>query len=118
MAEHDGDAEAKFRRIMTNSAKRVLSGDERPYDVGISLMGELGALPTEADFAGSAYRMWGFLTDGIDGPPRYARGLSDPEIEDLMRLAAHEWLSLEPSSQELRRYFDRWEDWPESLGTP
>jgi hypothetical protein len=26
------------------------------------------------------------------------------------RLAAHEWLSLEPSPQEVRRYFNRWEE--------
>lgn len=114
----DPDAEAEFLRVMTSSAERIMSGEERPYDVGIGLMGELMPMLTEADFAGVAYRMWGFLTDGIDGPAQYARGLSEREIEDLMRLAAHEWLSLEPSPQELRRYFDRWEDWPDSLGTP
>lgn len=65
-------------------------GDERPYDVGISLMGQLGPVLTEADYAGAAYSMWGFLTDGIDGPPRYAPGLSEAETEDLMRLAASE----------------------------
>jgi hypothetical protein len=77
-----------------------MSGDERPYDVGIGLTGELGSMLTEVEFAGVAYRMWGFLTDGIGGPPRYARGLSGREIEDLTRLAAHEWLSLEPSRRD------------------
>lgn len=118
MAGHDSDAEAEFRRVMTSSAKRIMSGGERPYDAGIDLMGQLIPILTEADFAGVAYRMWGFLTDGIDGPPRYARGLSEQEIEDLMRLAAHEWLSLEPSPQEVRRYFNRWEEWPDSLAAP
>jgi hypothetical protein len=103
---------------MTSSAERIMSGDERPYDVGIGLMGELIPMLTKADLAGVAYRMWGFLTDGIDGPPRYVRGLSEREIADIMRLAANEWLSLAPSPQELRRYFDRWEERPDSLGMP
>lgn len=61
--------------------------------------------------------MWGFLTDGIDGPPRYARGLSEVQVEDLMRQAAAEWLELDPNPDELRRYFDRWHEWPDSLKT-
>jgi hypothetical protein len=117
MTERNKNADAEFRRVMTNSAKRLLSGDQRPYEVGIRLMGELVPMLSEAEFAGAAYHMWGFLTDGIDGPPRYARGLSEQEIENLMRLAAREWLSLASSPEELRRYFDRWEKWPDSLAT-
>jgi len=100
---------------MTGTARRILRGDDSPYDVGMGLMSDL--IPVlEADFAGAAYAMWGFLTDGMDGPPPYARGLSDAEIEDLMRLAAREWLELDPSPDELRRYFSRWDGWPDSLG--
>jgi hypothetical protein len=80
-------------------------------------MSELIPLFTEADFAGAACHMWDFLTDGIDGPPRYARSLSEPETENLMRLAAHEWLLMKPSPDELRRYLTRWENWPVSLET-
>lgn len=79
-------------------------------------MRELGRVLTEADYAGAAYEMWGWLTDGIDGPPAYARQLTSQQIEDLMRLAASEWLALDPKPEHLRRYFERWRNWPDFPG--
>jgi hypothetical protein len=109
------NVDARFRQIMTDAAHRILHGDDIPYSLGMDLMAGLGPVLDGADFAGAAYCMWGFLTDGIDGPAPYARGLSESEIEDLMRLAAREWLDLDPNPYELRRYFSRWDDWPDSL---
>jgi hypothetical protein len=111
------DADATFRRVMTTSAQRILAGDEKPYDVALGIMGELLPLLEDASYAGAAYNMWGFLTDGIDGPPSYARGLSEREVEDLMRQAATEWQSLGITAEAMQHYFDRWQDWPDSLGT-
>ena len=108
--------DVELLRVLNQGAQRVLSNEARPYDVGIALMGELMApMMDGAEFAGTAYTMWGELTDGIDGPPRYARGLDEGEIEDLMRQAATEWLALDPSSENMRIYFERWHLWPESL---
>ena len=76
-------------------------------------MGELGPVLTEADYAGAAYEIWGWLTDGIDGPPAYARGQTRDQIEDLMRQAASEWLALASRPDDLRGYFDRWRGWPD-----
>lgn len=101
---------------MTEAARRILDTDGSPYDQGMQLMADLVlSVPESAGF-GAADLMWASLTDGIDGPDRLARELSEAEIEDLMRLAAREWLELDPSEAELRRYFARWEDWPDSLG--
>lgn len=109
-------ADAELLRLLNLGAQRILAGDERPYDAGMALMGVLTApMVNGAEFGGAAHTMWAELTDGIDGPPRYARGLSETEIEGLMRQAAAEWLILEPVPAELRRYFDRWRNWPESL---
>jgi hypothetical protein len=120
MGSDSRDANVEFMRVMRAGAERIVSGDERPYDVGMSLMADLNSLFTaegpDPDYAGRAYNVWGFLTDGVDGPPRYARGLTESEVEDLMRQAASEWLALsDPSGDELSRYFDRWDDWPDSL---
>ena len=76
-------------------------------------MVELGPVLTVADYAGAAYEMWGWLTDGIDGPPAYARGQTRDQIEDLMRQAASEWLAVGPRPDEIRGYFDRWRSWPD-----
>ena len=103
-------------RLMTVSAERMVGGYEAPYEIGMRLLADLASL-LEADHAGKGYAVWGFLTDGIDGPPPYARGLSEPQIEDLMRQAAREWLALpDPADDELTRYFERWDNWPDSLG--
>lgn len=110
-------ADLRFRQIMTDAARRILTSDS-PYDLAIGLMGDLGEVLTTADFSGGAYAMWGWLTDGLDGPLRYARGLTDAEIEDLMRLAAKEWLDLDLSSTSVRRFLARWEDWPDSVRQP
>ena len=67
-----------------------------PCHEGMRLMEELGPVLTQADFAGAAYAIWGWLTDGIDGPPAYARGQTPGQIEALMRQAASEWLALDP----------------------
>jgi hypothetical protein len=112
------DADARFCEIVNDAARRILRGDDSPYDVGMHLMSDLVPVLQSADFAGTAYAMWGFLTDGIDGPAPYTRGLSEDEIENLMRLAAREWLDLDPRPDELRRYFARWEHWPDSLREP
>lgn len=111
-------ADLRFRQIMNDAARRILNTDESPYDVGIQLMGDLGEVLTTADFSGGAYAMWGCLTDGIDGPPSYSRGLSEPEILQLMHLAAREWLDMDPTAENVRAYLSRWEDWPESVRRP
>lgn len=117
MSSNLSPADLRFRQIMTDAARRILTS-ESPYDLAIGLMGDLSEVLTTADFSGGAYAMWGWLTDGLDGPPRYARGLTDGEIEGLMRLAAKEWLSLDLSSASVRRYLARWEDWPDSVRQP
>jgi hypothetical protein len=109
------DANAEFMRIMTASAEAMLTEAVRPYEVAMRLLGALGPVLSEADFAGSAYYVWGFLTDGIDGPDRYARGLTEAQIEDLMRQAATEWLALPGTPEATAQYFERWSDWPDSL---
>ena len=100
---------------MTARATAMLAGDQRPYEVAMRLLGDLGPVLQEADYAGAASYEWGCLTDGIDGPPRYARGLTEAEIEELMRQAASEWLKLEPTQANLETYFERWNGWPESV---
>jgi hypothetical protein len=117
VTDTDREANAEFLRIMSTSTQRMLAGEERPYDVGMRLLGDLGPVLTTADYAGAAYSVWGFLTDGIDGPETYARGLTPGQIEDLMRQAAAEWLALEPSQNELEHYFARWSDWPDSVAS-
>ncbi|GAA1380582.1 hypothetical protein GCM10009661_55620 [Catellatospora chokoriensis] len=75
MKTENNDAETRFRRIMTDAARRIPRGDDPPYSLGMDLMGNL--MPVcDADFAGAAYEMWGGLTDGIDGPPRCDYALS------------------------------------------
>jgi len=118
MSVNLSSADLRFRQIMTAAARRMLMS-ESPYDLAIRLMGELAEeVLTTADFSGGAYAMWGWLTDGLDGPPSYARGLTDAEIENLMRQAAKEWLDLDLSSASVRRYLARWEDWPDSVRQP
>jgi hypothetical protein len=107
----------RFKQIMTASARRMISTGDSPYDEGMRLMGELGQVLGEADFAGAAYEIWGFLTDGIDGPPAYAREQTRDQIEALMRQAASEWLALDPRPDELGQYFDRWRVWPDFSAT-
>lgn len=119
MSEPVETPDQRFRRIMTEAAHRILAGTKSPYEIGIELLGDLAGpeLLDKSDFAGAAYMMWGSLTDGIDGPPRYAQGRSESEILDLMRLAAREWLDLEPTPENVHAYLLRWEDWP-LLGPP
>lgn len=118
MSDNLSPADLRFRQIMTDAA-RLIVDSESPYDLAIGLMGDLaGEGVTAADLSGGAFAMWGWLTDGIDGPPRYSRGLTDAEIEDLMRLAAKEWLELDPSKANVRRYLERWQDWPDSVRQP
>lgn len=100
---------------MADSARAMLAGDHCPYDVAVRLLGDLGPVLTTADYSGSAAYVWDFLTDGIDGPPRCARGLTEAGIESLMRQAASEWLELQPSPEILAAYVERWSDWPESV---
>lgn len=59
--------------------------------------------------------MWGWLTDDLDRPPSYARGLTHAEIEDLTRLAANGWPDLDPSSAAIPRHLACWDDWPDSV---
>jgi hypothetical protein len=115
MSSNLSPGDLRFRQIMNDAARRI-AVSESPYDLAIGLMGDLAReVLTTADFSGGAYAMWGWLTDGLDGPPRYARGLTGDEIEDLMRLAAKEWLDLDLSPESVRRYLARWEDWPDSV---
>jgi hypothetical protein len=65
--DNEIDADAAFRHVMAASAQRILAGEEKPYDVGLGIMGELLPLLKDASYAGAAYYMWGFLTDGVDG---------------------------------------------------
>lgn len=111
------DLDARFMQIMTASARRVAGGTVAPYEEGIRLMGQLVPFLPEVENAGAAYVVWGDLTDGIDGPPAYARGQTPEQIEDLMRQAASEWLALDPRADELRRYFERWRNWPDFAAT-
>lgn len=110
-------ADLRFRQIMADAAGRIMTS-ESPYELGMELMGELHEVLSTADLSGRAYLLWGALTDGIDGGPRFARGLTHGEIEGLMRLAAEEWLDLDISMVSVRRYFARWEDWPDSVREP
>jgi hypothetical protein len=111
------DPNERFMQAMTASARRLTGGAVAPYEEGMRLMSELTPLLAEAACSGAAYRVWGELTDGIDGPPRYARGQTPEQIEDLMRQAASEWLALDPPAGELRRYFERWLTWPDFVAT-
>jgi hypothetical protein len=109
------DAEADFLGIMTIRCREMESRAEPPYEVGIRLMLALQPLMAHSGYASDAYLVWGSLTDALDGPPNYARGLTHPQVEGLMRSAASEWLALTPRPVELDRYFLRWRDWPDSL---
>jgi hypothetical protein len=112
-----GDPDARFMQVMTASARSLAYGSEAPYEAGIRLTSDLQPLLAEADYAGAAYEVWAWLTDGIDGGPRYARGQTSEQIEDLMRQAASEWLALDPRPDQLRRYFERWRNWPDFAAT-
>ena len=91
----------------------MLTGAESPYDVTRDLMYDLHSMT--ADFSNEIFAMWGWLTDGMDGPPAYARGLTQQQLERLMRQAAQEWLDLDLSADNVRTYLARWDGWPESV---
>jgi hypothetical protein len=107
------DPNEQFTQAMTASARRLAGGAVAPDEEGMRLMSELTPLLAEAAYSGAAYKVWGELTDGIDGPPGYARGQTPEQIEDLMRQAASEWLALDPHAGEPRRDFERWRTWPD-----
>lgn len=108
-------ADIRFRQLVTEAAERIRTEDS-PYDSGMQLMGDIvHEVIFTADHAGGTYLMWAELTDGIDGPPPFARGLDQAQIEQLMRQAAVEWLELEHTSANVRRYLDRWGGWPDSV---
>jgi hypothetical protein len=104
----------QLAEIMSTYAPRIASAPgSSVYDVAMELYAKLVlALPALRHFD-QAVMLWGSLTDAVDGPPSYARGVDDPAA--LIRQAATEWLALEPSKDALDDYFDRWLDWPLSL---
>jgi hypothetical protein len=63
--------------------------------------------------AGSVMALWLEFTDAVDGPPTYARGLDRPQIDDLIRRAAHEWLALDAEPQSVDAFIARWNAWPD-----
>jgi hypothetical protein len=65
-------ADMRCREIVSGAARRMLTGFESPYDVGMRLMGDLLEVLTTADF----------------------------------------------SSDSVRDYLARWDDWPESVRAP
>lgn len=105
--------EAELIEILTASARRISSGVEPPYEGGMRLTGQLGHVLEKYYYAGHAFAVWAELTDGIDGPSACARGLTPEQILDLMRVAATEWLALDPQPESVRRYLDRWRSWPD-----
>ena len=129
MAEGEGlvmvnseDCYEQLRRVVNRPVIRLAKGAERSYDLACELAGALMQLSIELHKDGQpnglavdAYSMWSALTDGIDGPQRYARGLTVGEIEELMRLAAKEWRELDASPDAVRTYLTRWENWPDSV---
>ena len=122
MVDREGDCYEPFRPVMNDAAIRVATSTERPYDLACELAGSLLDLSAELldrgrpnGLAVDAYLLWSALTDGIDGPPRYARGVTAGEVEELMRLAAKEWLRIDGSPNAVRTYLARWEDWPDSV---
>lgn len=116
-AESAANEEA-FRDEMTESAQSMLRSESAPYEVGIALWSSMlrkVGHKDAAEFTHRAWHMWGFLTDALDGPPNYRRGLSSSEVESLMRLAAQEWLETPGDRDSIERYFDRWDEWPDSI---
>lgn len=110
------EANEKFMRLMTVSAERMVSQDEPPYELGVRLMADLTSL-FEADHAGGPTPCGDFSRTASTGHVHTRRGLSELQIEGLMRQAAREWLALsDPADDELTRCFKRWDDWPDSLG--
>lgn len=91
---------------MSRAADRILTAFERPYDVAVDAMGELGDLLVEEQHAGVAYTLWAEISDLYDDP----RGPSSEDLCDrTARAAAEDWRGIDQSSAEaVDAYFERW----------
>ncbi|WP_129785324.1 hypothetical protein [Promicromonospora panici] len=95
-------------QVMTGISQRVLAPGSDPYEIGLEAMGEIvhGVIDT-AEHGAGAYILWAELTDVADHPRISARSW----CVALTRLAAGEWLEVDPKDREaVVRYFDRWQD--------
>lgn len=118
MSTTGGDADGAWRELVTARARRVVT-DENPYDSASRIVEDINRVLIEPEFtgshdrAGSVMALWLELTDALDGPPAYARGLARSDIDQLMRRAAHEWLALDADPRSVDVYIRRWSAWPD-----
>jgi hypothetical protein len=111
-----GDADDAWRELVTARARQVVVVED-PYDPASRIGEDINRVLIEPEFAGSHDRagsvmaLWLGLTDAVDGPPAYARGLARSDIDQLMRRAANEWLALDADTQSVDVYIRRWNAW-------
>lgn len=91
---------------MSRAAQRILAAGERPYDVAVDAMGELGGLLAEEKHAGVAYTLWAEISDLYDDP----RGPGSETLCDrVARAAAIDWKAVDLTSRHgVAMYFDTW----------
>ena len=113
-----GDADDAWRELVSARVRQVVVGED-PYDPASRISEDINRVLIEPGFAGSRDRagsvlaLWLELTDAVDGPTAYARGLARSEIDQLMRRAANEWLALDADTPSVDAYIRRWNAWPD-----
>jgi hypothetical protein len=88
----------------------LISGTDRPYDVGIRI-DSLGMQNMTAPFVGSLaekiFLIWASLTDLVDGPRGREPG-AEASASLMMIRAAEEWLAISSNETERELYLERW----------
>jgi hypothetical protein len=94
----------EFVAAYAELCRRIVSGDERPYDGALKLMGVIADPDELAKLPGSVYTMWGELTDACELRGEEACA----HAEALMVEAASEFLRLADPATELPGWAESW----------
>jgi hypothetical protein len=101
---HTEPVSPAFLTAYAGCCERIASGAERPYDVALELMGVIADPNELPKLPGATYSMWGELTDVCElrGEQACLRA------EELMRLAASEFLAFDDAGSELAEWSEAW----------
>ena len=90
-------------------ARIIVARSERPYTIGVRLMGAVSDHLTDDGLGAVAvpiYRIWAALTDRVDFPTAEPR--DEGSASETMVRAATEWLAASATESSRAAYFDRW----------